>query len=442
MVPGGALTGSANRRRARHGGQRPHPGGGRVVLLAGPGDSTDIVANYLASRVSDLVVVVEDPPVAPADGPATGATSGMALCRRPGPLRRSAPARTPTSVGAPAGRHPGGSLGRRDAPSSLVTGCRRSTTRRPSRCSPPFGRPWSSYRGLGSSPPGSWSRSAVRSINMHAGITPRYRGVHGGYWALAEQHPEWVGTTVHLVDPGIDTGGILAQATFEVTGEDTIATYPDLHLVHGLPLLGAQVDKVMAGRPLEPRTDEHRPRLGPLLPPDALGLPVGVVGATGSAERAVDRRTRSLRPPTIIAPAERPLPSVLPERPCGRPAPTLGIGGSHEEEHGEELEDVTMPDRPGALVISLDFELHWGVTGPRDAGRCPVPAPEPGPPGGGGHGLACSRHRHIRATWATVGFLFASNRGELEAHLPRERPTYAAPRARSLRRDDRARRGA
>ena len=36
--------------------------GGRVVLLAGPGESTDIVANYLVSRVRDLVVVVEDPP--------------------------------------------------------------------------------------------------------------------------------------------------------------------------------------------------------------------------------------------------------------------------------------------------------------------------------------------------------------------------------------------
>ena len=34
---------------------------GRVVLLAGPGDSTDIVANFLASRVSDLVVVMEEP---------------------------------------------------------------------------------------------------------------------------------------------------------------------------------------------------------------------------------------------------------------------------------------------------------------------------------------------------------------------------------------------
>jgi methionyl-tRNA formyltransferase len=89
-------------------------------------------------------------------------------------------------------------------------------------------------------------------VNMHAGITPRYRGVHGGYWAIAEQHPDWVGTTVHLVDNGIDTGGILAQATFEVSDDDTFATYPDLHLVHGLPLLGAQLDKVLAGTKLEP----------------------------------------------------------------------------------------------------------------------------------------------------------------------------------------------
>jgi methionyl-tRNA formyltransferase len=86
---------------------------------------------------------------------------------------------------------------------------------------------------------------------MHAGITPRYRGVHGGYWALVEQHPEWVGTTVHLVDPGIDTGRILAQATFEVTGADSFATYPDLHLVHGLPLLGAQIDGLLAGDELD-----------------------------------------------------------------------------------------------------------------------------------------------------------------------------------------------
>jgi methionyl-tRNA formyltransferase len=89
-------------------------------------------------------------------------------------------------------------------------------------------------------------------LNVHAGLTPRYRGVHGGYWALAEHHPEWVGTTVHLVDPGIDTGGILGQVTFAVTDKDSIGTYADLHLVHGLPLLAAQVEKVLEGGTLEP----------------------------------------------------------------------------------------------------------------------------------------------------------------------------------------------
>jgi hypothetical protein len=33
--------------------------------------------------------------------------------------------------------------------------------------------------------------------------------------------------------------------------------------------------------------------------------------------------------------------------------------------------------------------------------------------------------RHIRATWATVGILFASTRDEVDAHAPRERPAYA-----------------
>jgi methionyl-tRNA formyltransferase len=96
-------------------------------------------------------------------------------------------------------------------------------------------------------------------INMHAGITPRYRGVHGGYWALVEHHPEWVGTTVHLVDAGIDTGGILAQTTFEVTGKDSFSTYPALHLVHGLALLAFQVEKAMTGQPLEPTPERIAP---------------------------------------------------------------------------------------------------------------------------------------------------------------------------------------
>jgi folate-dependent phosphoribosylglycinamide formyltransferase PurN len=88
----------------------------------------------------------------------------------------------------------------------------------------------------------------VPVLNVHAGVTPRYRGVHGGYWARREGRPDLAGSTVHLVDPGIDTGGILAQATFTPEGVDSIATYPYLHIACALPLLVDQVDTILAGK--------------------------------------------------------------------------------------------------------------------------------------------------------------------------------------------------
>lgn len=85
-------------------------------------------------------------------------------------------------------------------------------------------------------------------VNVHSGITPLYRGVHGGYWALAEGRSDLVGTTVHLVDLGIDTGDVIAQATFSVTREDNFATYPHLHLAGGLPILLEAVQQSLDGR--------------------------------------------------------------------------------------------------------------------------------------------------------------------------------------------------
>jgi folate-dependent phosphoribosylglycinamide formyltransferase PurN len=87
----------------------------------------------------------------------------------------------------------------------------------------------------------------VPFINMHAGITPGYRGVHGGYWALAEQRPEQVGTTIHRVDEGIDTGEVIDQAFFQVSKEDNFSTYPLLHTAAGLPLLLRAVENALAG---------------------------------------------------------------------------------------------------------------------------------------------------------------------------------------------------
>lgn len=107
-------------------------------------------------------------------------------------------------------------------------------------------------------------------VNLHAGITPQYRGVHGGYWAIAEGRPDLAGTTVHVVDVGIDTGPILGQSTFETTTADTFATYPFLHVAVGLPILLKVGRQVLSGQQLQPcpplsRRDPSRLRSHPTI---------------------------------------------------------------------------------------------------------------------------------------------------------------------------------
>jgi methionyl-tRNA formyltransferase len=84
-------------------------------------------------------------------------------------------------------------------------------------------------------------------INYHAGITPKYRGVHGGYWAKSEGDLGNFGVTVHLVDAGIDTGDVLYQARLAPTAKDNYSTYPYLQLVAALPLLQRAARDAVAG---------------------------------------------------------------------------------------------------------------------------------------------------------------------------------------------------
>jgi len=90
---------------------------------------------------------------------------------------------------------------------------------------------------------------------------------------------------------------------------------------------------------------------------------------------------------------------------------------------------MTLPARepaPGSFIISLDFELHWGVRDVKTVEqyrenllgvRRAVSAM-----------LAAFVEYDIHATWATVGFLFFSRRNELLRALPIERPQYDDPR--------------
>lgn len=87
----------------------------------------------------------------------------------------------------------------------------------------------------------------VPFINTHAGISPKYRGVHGAYWALACSDAQNAGVTVHVVDQGIDTGAVLYQARITPGSNDSFSTYPTLQLAAALPLLKQAVQDAING---------------------------------------------------------------------------------------------------------------------------------------------------------------------------------------------------
>lgn len=81
-----------------------------------------------------------------------------------------------------------------------------------------------------------------------------------------------------------------------------------------------------------------------------------------------------------------------------------------------------MATRPGVLVISLDFELFWGVRDNRSIEnykenllgvRLAIPQI-----------LDLFDSYNIHATWATVGILCFEQKTELVAALPQKKPKY------------------
>jgi len=104
-------------------------------------------------------------------------------------------------------------------------------------------------------------------LNTHCGITPAYRGVHGGYWALVRGDKDNVGVTVHLVDAGVDTGGIVFQGTIKVDEQDNFLTYPVKQYLVGIPLMRHAIADAISGNLRAHRRDDlpsaiwHHPTL-------------------------------------------------------------------------------------------------------------------------------------------------------------------------------------
>ncbi len=62
------------------------------------------------------------------------------------------------------------------------------------------------------------ARNAI--LNMHTGLSPFYRGSDTIFWALHDERLDRIGVTVHLLDPGIDSGAIISATRLSIDPSD------------------------------------------------------------------------------------------------------------------------------------------------------------------------------------------------------------------------------
>ena len=55
-----------------------------------------------------------------------------------------------------------------------------------------------------------------KAINIHAGVSPYYRGTDCNFWALYDNNPHLVGTTIHMLSKGLDSGSMLYHAMSKI----------------------------------------------------------------------------------------------------------------------------------------------------------------------------------------------------------------------------------
>lgn len=101
-------------------------------------------------------------------------------------------------------------------------------------------------------------------INVHASLLPKYRGAAPIQWALIRGEKE-SGVTTMQMDPGMDTGPILLQASIPVGPAETAGSLSDRLAQIGAELLIETLSKLKEGKVTPIPQDSAKAILAPLL---------------------------------------------------------------------------------------------------------------------------------------------------------------------------------
>lgn len=84
-------------------------------------------------------------------------------------------------------------------------------------------------------------------INIHPSLLPKYRGSVPTYWALVNNEKR-VGTTMHYIDSGVDTGDIIAQIECDIPKNITGFTLNNLMMKKGTELFRRQLPRILSSK--------------------------------------------------------------------------------------------------------------------------------------------------------------------------------------------------
>jgi methionyl-tRNA formyltransferase len=86
-------------------------------------------------------------------------------------------------------------------------------------------------------------------LNLHPGVLPEYAGLHAHQWAIRKGEKEF-GATIHLMEPGIDTGGIVREGRFPIGPADTGLSVFRRCMKLGSELFCEVIDQIASNVPL------------------------------------------------------------------------------------------------------------------------------------------------------------------------------------------------
>lgn len=91
-----------------------------------------------------------------------------------------------------------------------------------------------------------WAMPRLGTFNLHTSLLPAYRGAAPVNWAIMNGERK-TGVTTFLLDDGMDSGGVLMQASTEIRPSDTSGTIHARLAELGARLVVATVEGLLAG---------------------------------------------------------------------------------------------------------------------------------------------------------------------------------------------------